>query len=106
MARGLSVPPASLRMSSIAGDGWLAAGDAAAAYDPPSSYGIAAALGSGYYAARAAADLLSGRTAARPPFLGVMRQAWDAYCLERRLCHSLERRRPVEPFRARRHAAA
>ena len=38
--------------TTVAGPDWLAVGDAAVAFDPLASYGIAAALGEGFYAAR------------------------------------------------------
>jgi flavin-dependent dehydrogenase len=98
-----AVTAASCHLSSIAGDGWLAAGDAAAAHDPLSSHGIAAALGSGYYAAFAASDLLSARDEARQAYLTLMQRAWDAYCAEGQICYSSERRWPKEPFWERRH---
>jgi flavin-dependent dehydrogenase len=92
------VTAASCYVSTIAGEGWLAAGDATAAYDPLSSHGIAAALGSGYYAACATSDLLSARGEAQHAYLMLMQQAWDAYCVERQICYSSERRWPKEPF--------
>lgn len=44
----------------VAGDGWAAAGDAAAAFDPLSSHGLTTALWSGRRAALAARALLEG----------------------------------------------
>jgi len=41
------------RLDNFGCDRWLAAGDAAAAFDPLSSHGILHAIGSGYYCARA-----------------------------------------------------
>ena len=42
------------------GDGWIAVGDAAAAFDPLSSHGIGSALVAGVWAARAVAATLAG----------------------------------------------
>ncbi|HVF68097.1 MAG TPA: FAD-dependent monooxygenase, partial [Pyrinomonadaceae bacterium] len=65
-ARELSLRPRvfaahTSRLSAVAGEGWLAAGDAAVAHDPLASYGITAAMGAGVHAAEAAADYLGGR---------------------------------------------
>ncbi|MDN5804492.1 MAG: tryptophan 7-halogenase, partial [Microlunatus sp.] len=54
-------PAHSGRLSAVYGADWLAVGDAAVASDPLASYGIAAALGEGHYAAAAVADHLAGR---------------------------------------------
>ena len=59
------LPAETSRLDRIAGPGWLALGDAAAAYDPLSSYGIGSAMGSGFYAGQAIADSLAGRDPAR-----------------------------------------
>ena len=44
----------------ISGAGWLATGDAAAAFDPISSQGLFNALSGGFLAGNAAADALTG----------------------------------------------
>ncbi|WP_299810309.1 NAD(P)/FAD-dependent oxidoreductase [uncultured Roseibium sp.] len=48
------------RLSPCAGPGWLAAGDAAAAFDPVASQGLFNALSGGFFAGNAAADALAG----------------------------------------------
>lgn len=48
------------RLSPCAGPGWLAAGDAAAAFDPIASQGLFNALSGGFFAGNAAADALAG----------------------------------------------
>ncbi|GEM44573.1 hypothetical protein DC3_02080 [Deinococcus cellulosilyticus NBRC 106333 = KACC 11606] len=59
---GWKVAPASVTfLSQVAGERWLAVGDAAFTFDPIASQGISQALASGYYAACAARDLLQGR---------------------------------------------
>lgn len=50
-------------LSAVAGPGWLAVGDAAAAYDPLGSAGITRALGHGIAAGEAIADFLTGGAA-------------------------------------------
>lgn len=99
-----ALPAESSRLDRIDGDGWLALGDAAAAYDPLSSHGIGSAMGSGYYAGHAIADLLAGRTDARPAYLGVLQDAYGAYLDLQRRHYAAERRWPDAPFWRRRHA--
>jgi flavin-dependent dehydrogenase len=100
-----AMPAESSRLDAIAGEGWLALGDAAAAYDPLSSHGVASALGSGFYGANAIADLLAGRTEARSAYLDVMQRAYGAYLDILRERYAAERRWPDAPFWRRRHAA-
>ncbi len=91
-------PAGSEQLESIAGDAWIAVGDAAAAHDPVSSYGIGAAMGSGYYAAHAAAEMLSGNGEAQLAYLAVMQRSYDAYltgCIEQ---YQLETRWPTSPY--------
>ncbi|WP_315822395.1 hypothetical protein [Paraflavitalea speifideaquila] len=65
----MAKPASTSFLTSPAGPHWLAVGDAACTYDPLTSYGITAALGSGLYAALAVADFLNGNELAT-----------DAYC--------------------------
>ena len=50
----------SAALSPIAGRGWLAAGDASAAFDPIASQGLFNALSGGFFGGNAAADALAG----------------------------------------------
>jgi flavin-dependent dehydrogenase len=102
-ARPLRVLPAeSSRLDQIAGEGWIALGDAAAGHDPLSSHGISAAMGAGLYAGHAAADLLAGRPEARLAYLDLMERNYRAY-LELLAAHyARERRWPASPFWRRR----
>jgi flavin-dependent dehydrogenase len=101
---GIRVQPAETsRLDRIEGDGWLAVGDAAVAYDPLSSYGVASAMGSGFYAGNAIADLLAGREEARLAYLDVMQRACGACLDAQREAYSWERRWPEAPFWRRRH---
>jgi flavin-dependent dehydrogenase len=52
---------ATARLDRVCGKGWLATGDACAAYDPLSAQGITKALRNGTIAAYAAGDVLRGR---------------------------------------------
>lgn len=98
-----SLPAETSRLDTIAGDGWLALGDAAAAYDPLSSHGIGSAMGSGFYAGHAIAGLLAGESDARLAYLDLMQRAYGA-CLDlQRRHYAQERRWPEAPFWRRRH---
>lgn len=86
------------------GEGWLAVGDAAAAFDPLSSYGISAALGSGFYAACATVDFLTGHTDALHSYQQLIDDAYAQYLSMHYDYYSLEQRWPHELFWQRRHA--
>jgi flavin-dependent dehydrogenase len=94
----------SSRLDAVAGDGWVAVGDAAAAFDPLSSYGISSAMGSGFYAASAIVDYLAGSTDALPSYQKLIDDAYAQYLLMHYDYYSLERRWPDELFWQRRHA--
>jgi flavin-dependent dehydrogenase len=96
------LPAESSRLDTILGEGWLALGDAAAAYDPLSSHGVASAMGSGFYGGHAIADLLAGREEARLAYLDVMQRAYGPYLDLLREHYSRERRWPEAPFWRRR----
>lgn len=97
------LPAESSRLDSLVGDGWLALGDAAAAYDPLSSHGVASAMGSGFYGGNAIADLLAGRGEARLAYLDVLQNAYGSYLDMLRGHYARERRWPDAPFWRRRH---
>jgi len=96
----------SSRLEQFAGPGWLAAGDAAAAYDPLSSQGILTALYSGLAAGRALLGALDGAASAIDVYSERMAMIYDTYLRRRATYYSGERRWPHEPFWQRRHAAA
>lgn len=97
------LPAETSRLDTILGDGWLALGDAAAAYDPLSSHGISSAMGSGFYAGHAIADLLAGHPEAGLAYLDVLQNAYGG-CLDLQKRHyASERRWPEAPFWKRRH---
>ncbi|HEY0321931.1 MAG TPA: FAD-dependent monooxygenase [Pyrinomonadaceae bacterium] len=91
------------RLSRIAGERWLAVGDAAAAYDPLSSYGITAAMGSGFHAASAIADFLTGSVEALPAYTRMIDRAFAQYLIMNYSYYALERRWPDKQFWQRRH---
>ena len=64
----VALVPGELEHLRHGGHGWLAVGDAAAAFDPLAGYGVTCALGSGYYAARALLDDWRGDPVAFPAY--------------------------------------
>ncbi|KAB0622173.1 NAD(P)/FAD-dependent oxidoreductase [Castellaniella defragrans] len=111
-------PAHSQRLDAFCGEGWLAAGDAAQAYDPLSSQGIWKALDTGSQAGHAAHDLLQegredgGRAAderARQLRQYAQRQAraWETYRTQLGFYYASQPRWRDAPFwRRRRDAAA
>jgi flavin-dependent dehydrogenase len=85
----------------VAGTGWYAVGDAAAAVDPLSSLGITMAMESG---CRAAQDLLQGRAAARG-YASWLEERWAGYLAAWLGYYAAEQRWSTASFWARRHAA-
>ncbi|MBN9507503.1 MAG: hypothetical protein J0I21_00145, partial [Alphaproteobacteria bacterium] len=90
------------RLDRAAGDGWLAVGDAALAFDPLSSQGLLNALYTGLCAAEAAGRMLAGADRAAEDYAQTIGALWATY--ERHLAHYYrqERRWPTSPFWARR----
>jgi flavin-dependent dehydrogenase len=94
---------ASSCLSATGGTRWVAAGDAAAAFDPLSSQGILTAMESGRDAARSLLVRLQGgrhilrgdAKATGPPYV--------RYLAERAAYYALEKRWPDSPFWSRRH---
>ena len=97
------MPAESSRLDEILGERWIALGDAAAAYDPLSSHGVASAMGSGFYGGHAIADLLAGRSEARLAYLDVMQRAYGTYLDLQRQHYMQETRWPDAAFWRRRH---
>jgi flavin-dependent dehydrogenase len=93
------------RLDMFAGERWLAVGDAAAAYDPLSSYGISSALGSGFYAASAIIDFFAGNSSSLLAYGRIIEQAYAQYLLMHHAHYALEQRWPSELFWRRRHLA-
>ena len=76
----------------VTGDGWAAAGDAAASYDPLSGYGITKALQS----ANAVADAIA--CAELASYERDVRRAFEAYARQKRAYYAMERRWEKMPF--------
>ena len=98
------VPAASHCLTRCTGDGWLATGDAAAAFDPLSSAGIVLALRSGREAADAAARRLGGETAALAGYEDRIVDRYARYLSGRREIYATEARWPGAEFWRRRQA--
>lgn len=85
-----------------AGEGWLAVGDAALAFDPLSSQGLFNALYSGLMGGRAMAAQLAGDEAAAAAYASRLEEIWAAYEHHRRVYYGQERRWPDARFWVRR----
>ncbi len=97
------VPAHSGRLIPAAGPKWLAVGDAAAAHDPLSSFGIGSAMGTGYHAAHAIAGVLAGRHNCLDDYTRLVERTYVQY-LDRLSDHYHDERRwPDQPFWRRRH---
>lgn len=94
----------SARLDRFAGDGWLAAGDAATSFDPLSSQGIRTALYTGTLAGRALHAHLGGDGAALAGYAHRLEEVHAAYLRSRAEFYAYEGRWPDRPFWARRHA--
>ncbi|GAA2320416.1 FAD-dependent monooxygenase [Streptomyces caniferus] len=95
-------PAHSAHLDRVHGDGWTAAGDAAAAFDPLSSQGILTALYTGLSAGRAVDARLHGDRAALPDYAAKVATARAAYQHGHRAVHAQETRWADRPFWARR----
>ena len=90
----------------VTGEGWVAAGDAAAAFDPLSSAGIVKALHSGKLAAYTALDMVRGDEQGRKKYERHAAREYAEYLATRRHFYADERRWPDAPFWARRTGVA
>jgi len=89
----------------ISGDGWLATGDAAAAFDPLSSQGIVSAISSGLDAAQTTAAWIEGDDQAPAQYAQRTRGKYAEYLAHRQIYYGIERRWPASRFWRTRHAA-
>ncbi len=92
----------SQHLESYAGEGWLAAGDAACAFDPLSSHGIAFALRSGIDAGIAAKNELEGNTEAGNHYDQNIRLVFSLYEKQRSILYQKETRWTDHPYWTRR----
>ena len=106
LVQGPAVRPAhSHILEPITGPGWVAAGDAAAGFDPLSSMGIGYALASGIQAARVASSTLAGDGDHARLFAADIARHYQAYLERRRAWYLVEKRWQDSPFWARRQAS-
>jgi flavin-dependent dehydrogenase len=96
----------SFRLDRPCGPGWLAAGDAAAAYDPLSAQGIHKAVSDGIAAASAAAATLGGNAAALDDYAARIAQGFEDFQRNRAYFYAQETRWQDRPFWQRRQRAA
>ena len=94
------------RLPEVAGDRWLAVGDAAMAFDPLSSQGVCAALDSGRQGGAAADRRLAGDTAAADAYRAGMETTFRDYLRLRAYYFGREGRWPDSPFWRRRREEA
>jgi flavin-dependent dehydrogenase len=95
-------PAHSAHLDRVFGHGWVAAGDAAVAFDPISSQGVLTALYTGMSAGQAVDAWLRGDTVALDDYARKVRAAHSAYLHGHRTVHARESRWPHRPFWARR----
>jgi flavin-dependent dehydrogenase len=87
-----------------AGNRWIAAGDAAAAFDPLSSHGVGSAVAGGKQAAGAVAAALDGDESAFSRYTDRLLADYARYLWLRHAYYVEEQRWPGFPFWSRRHA--
>ena len=109
---GVAAPQFTVRAAATAcldrvcGDGWLATGDASAAYDPLAAQGIAKALRNGILASYAVADALLGRESLKPDrYTAILNNQFAGYERAHREHFARETRWASSPFWMRRHSA-
>jgi flavin-dependent dehydrogenase len=103
-ARPLVCAAPSYVLDRTAGMGWLAVGDAAAAYDPISSQGIRKALSDGIEAASVIAAYLGGGAEKLGEWQASRARLFDGYLKTRDFFYGMESRWPSSSFWSRRHA--
>ena len=97
------VSACSSRSTSIAGNHWLTVGDAATAFDPLSSQGVAWAIESGLMAAAAIDRYLRGNQRALISYASEVEEEFAIYLKLRTDYYGRERRWPNSAFWRRRH---
>ena len=102
----LVAPADSSRLNRCAGDGWIAAGDAAASFDPLSSQGILTAMYFGLKAGRALRQCLDGRAEAAQEYSDAVDDVYAAYLRRRQQYYDLECRWAAHDFWRSRQTAA
>lgn len=85
-------------LDKIVGDGWMAVGDSASAYDPLSSYGIHKALENSMEAGEAIHAALCGDTSKLKSYEQGVHQAFESFLEMRYAYYGMESRWPNSPF--------
>jgi hypothetical protein len=98
------LPAHTVRLTTVTGNGWLAVGDSAVAFDPLASHGISMAMGSGFHAASSIVEYLDGRTDALRVYESLIDRSFASYLLKHHDAYLREQRWPRELFWRRRHA--
>lgn len=96
----------SSRLDRMYGEGWLAAGDAATAFDPLASQGILSALYSGIKAARAVVGAIAGEADALPAYQRALESVYEHFVNARRGYHAQETRWPDSAYWSARNGTA
>jgi len=91
-------PAHSARLAEPCGPGWFAIGDAAASFDPLSSYGIGSALGTGFYAAQALLSVWEGNDTGYDTYRYLVERRYQRYLDSLRERYRAVTRWPDEPF--------
>ena len=103
LLRAPTVHPAQSQiLRPVFGDRWIAAGEAAVAFDPLSSMGIGYALASGIQAARFAAIAVAGANPQMHLYADDVARHFAAYLVRKRDYYRIEQRFKERPFWARR----
>jgi len=105
-ARLVTRSAASHLLRPAGGPGWLAVGDALAAFDPLSSMGIGHSLISGASAARVVEATLSGDSGPNEEYIAKTAQHFAKFLELRSRYYQMEQRWPTMPFWSRRHGSA
>jgi len=92
----------SARLERPAGERWLAAGDAAASYDPLCGHGVIAAMDSGRHASAALIDHARGDGAALDRYCDLQAQRYASYLRELAESYGAQRRWAASAFWSRR----
>ncbi|MDB5295487.1 MAG: Dehydrogenase flavoprotein LodB [Phycisphaerales bacterium] len=90
-------------LTSFYGDGWVAAGDAAASFDPLSSQGLVTAMATGRAAATAILNHEAGDGDAMAWYAAALEGEIRRYMRQRTAYYGMECRWPDAPFWQRRH---
>lgn len=99
----VTYPASSHRLAQVAGNGWLAVGDAASTFDPLSSVGIVKGLRSGVLASYAIGDFFKGNTSGLEKYEALLKREFESYLATRAEYYRREMRWANSVFWQRRH---